>query len=371
MQGEFSYSSQPHAAPVKRAGKYRDENEDQANAVQNLMHDPRVVRGNTYSAKMMSSSLGREGANLGKTNTRQLNPATKRKFVGRRGSTPPPVDGRVHMNMQTEDFLEELSDRPVEVDQETQTHTFMDRPATPLFVRAKTGRDVDTQILPGDLFDFDLEVEPILEVLVGKTLHVSMLELMQEEELEAIKRQQEDFEAIRNVELAEVKRLEAEARRKQQEKDRRIAQEQKRVADKKELEEKIAARSFAYQYLSTLHSNVFELLEEEGYFYDPLQKEVEEVFMKDMLEGLKQKAQAYEAARAVAEELIEGARQKARAFEAEALRLRQEMYDRFAAEEAAKLEKIRLEEEEKARLAAEAAAAEAALENADAPPLDE
>jgi hypothetical protein len=375
MQGEFSYASQPHAAPVKRAGKYRDENEDAANsAFQNLMHDPRVVRGNTYSAKIMSSSLGKEGAGTvgGKTTARTLNPAVKKRFVGRRVNTPPPVDGRVHMTMQTEDFLEELSDRPIEVDAETQTHTFMDRPATPLFVRAKTGRDIETQIMPGDLFDFDLEVEPILEVLVGKTLHVSMLELMQEEELEAIKRQQEEFEAVRNVELAEVKRLEAEARRKQQEKDRRTNQEQKRIAEKKELEEKIAARSFAYQYLSTLHNNVFELLEEEGYFYDPLQKEVEDVFMKDMIVGLKKKADAYEAARAIADELIEGARLKAKAFEAEALRLRQEMYDRIAAEEAARLEKIRLEEEEKARLAAEAAAAEAALENAEgAPPAEE
>jgi hypothetical protein len=62
----------------------------------------------------------------------------------------------------------------------------MDRPASPLFVRACTGQDMETQILPGDLFDFDLEVEPLLEVLVGKSIHVAMLELMQEEELEAI-----------------------------------------------------------------------------------------------------------------------------------------------------------------------------------------
>jgi hypothetical protein len=90
------------------------------------------------------------------------------------------------MDMQTEDFLEELTDKPIEIDAETQTQAFMDRPASPLFVPARTGQDVVTQILPGDLFDFDLEVEPILEVLVGKTLHVSMLELMQEEELEVI-----------------------------------------------------------------------------------------------------------------------------------------------------------------------------------------
>lgn len=29
--------------------------------------------------------------------------------------TPPPVEGRMHMDAQTEEFLEELTDRPVEV----------------------------------------------------------------------------------------------------------------------------------------------------------------------------------------------------------------------------------------------------------------
>ena len=33
------------------------------------------------------------------------------------------------------------------------------------------------------LFDFDLEVKPMLEVLVGKTIEQSLLEVMEEEEL--------------------------------------------------------------------------------------------------------------------------------------------------------------------------------------------
>ena len=56
---------------------------------------------------------------------------------------------------------------------------------------------METQILPGDLFNFDVEVDPILEVLVGKTPHVAMLEIMQEEELNAIAAQQLEFETIR------------------------------------------------------------------------------------------------------------------------------------------------------------------------------
>lgn len=42
----------------------------------------------------------------------------------------------------------------------------------------------------GDLFDFDLEVEPILEVLVGKVLEQGLMEVLQEEELAAMRRHQ-------------------------------------------------------------------------------------------------------------------------------------------------------------------------------------
>lgn len=62
------------------------------------------------------------------------------------------------MDMQTDEVLEELTDRPLELSIETQTDAIMDRPASPLFVPAKSGIDVDTQVVVGDLFDFDLEV---------------------------------------------------------------------------------------------------------------------------------------------------------------------------------------------------------------------
>ena len=41
---------------------------------------------------------------------------------------------------------------------ETQTDEFLDRPASPMFIPIKTGVDKETQILEGDLFDFELEV---------------------------------------------------------------------------------------------------------------------------------------------------------------------------------------------------------------------
>ena len=94
--------------------------------------------------------------------------------------------------------------------------------------------------------------------------------VLEEEELSAIRKRQEDFEQARNAELAEVQRLEAEARRKFEEKERRVTQEAERIVNEKDVEEKVAARAFAKEYLTDLHENVFGGLVDDGHFYDPL-----------------------------------------------------------------------------------------------------
>ena len=68
------------------------------------------------------------------------------------------------------------------------------------------------------LFDFDVEVKPILEVLVGKTVEQSLLEVMEEEELANLRQQQRAFEELRNAELVEQQRLEEQERRHREEK---------------------------------------------------------------------------------------------------------------------------------------------------------
>lgn len=60
-----------------------------------------------------------------------------------------------HIDVQTELYLEEITDRVEEADRQIQTDAFLDRPATPLFVPAKTGMDASTQIMEGDVSLFD------------------------------------------------------------------------------------------------------------------------------------------------------------------------------------------------------------------------
>ncbi|NXS87455.1 RSPH3 protein, partial [Erpornis zantholeuca] len=196
-----------------------------------------------------------------------------------RPGTPEPVEGREHVYVQTELYLEEISDRVIEVDEECQTDEFLDRPPTPLFIPAKSGKDVATQIEEGELFDFDIEVKPILEVLIGKTVEQALLEVMEEEELSQLWSHQRAFAELRNAEFAELQRLEEQDRRIREEKERRRLEHLEKLRKQKETAEKVAARAFAQRYLADLIPSVFCNLYDSGFFYDPIERDIETEFL--------------------------------------------------------------------------------------------
>ena len=59
----------------------------------------------------------------------------------------------------------------------------MPLPDPPPYVPSKTCVDRAVQVDVRGLFNFDYEVEPLLEVLVGKTLETAELEVAEEEEM--------------------------------------------------------------------------------------------------------------------------------------------------------------------------------------------
>lgn len=68
-------------------------------------------------------------------------------------------------------YLVEPEEATARAEQEvdTQTDAFKDRPESAEYVPQKTGVDVSTQIEDSDsLFDIHKEIEPLLDVLVGK-----------------------------------------------------------------------------------------------------------------------------------------------------------------------------------------------------------
>ncbi|KAG1672042.1 hypothetical protein FOA52_008918 [Chlamydomonas sp. UWO 241] len=310
MQSQQEQQLYTHAAepkPVKQRPKYRDATEELSitGTVSNIMFDKRVVRGNTYAARILPADIG-----LGATTSTMKSSGGGTRVSRAPPRTPEPVEGRKHTDIQTDAYLEELTDTVPEADNGTQTDTFLDRPPTPLFVPVKAGLDATTQIADGDLFDFDFEVEPILEVLVGKVLEQGLMEVLEEEELAAMRAHQEHFEQIRNAELVATQRMEAAESRKGEEKDRRLAQERERVQRERVVREKVAATHFSRGYLSGIVSSVFDSLVEQGVFYDPVLHEVENSFMP----WLKEQAANYltqgVTARGVVRRLIQSAAEK-------------------------------------------------------------
>ncbi|NXN50518.1 RSPH3 protein, partial [Rynchops niger] len=279
----YSYCSRPRALPARP--KYRappDSAEPEKEPVRyaNLMYDRRVVRGNTYALQVVPVSTQPSPLEIQRQReARKKALARKRAKEQMQPRTPEPVEGREHIHVQTELYLEEISERIIEVDTECQTDAFLDRPATPLFIPAKTGKDVATQIEEGELFDFDIEVKPILEVLIGKTVEQALLEVMEEEELAYLRARQHAYAELRNAELAEAQRLEEQDRRYREEKERRKRQHMQMLQKQKETTEKIAARAFAQHYLADLIPSVFNNLRDSGFFYDPIERDIETEFL--------------------------------------------------------------------------------------------
>ena len=101
--------------------------------------------------------------------------------------SPEPVPGRQHLFVQTDEYIENLTDKPPTQEMGIATEFYLDRPPVPLFQPKMPAKDncKATQIFDGDweLFDFDAQVEPMLNVLCMKTLEQARMEVLEETEL--------------------------------------------------------------------------------------------------------------------------------------------------------------------------------------------
>ncbi|CAH2107844.1 unnamed protein product [Euphydryas editha] len=236
---------------------------------------------------------------------------TRRRALARRAAlarlrpgTPPPAPGRRHHPIQTEYYLEELFEKGVEMEVGVQTDLFVDRPATPIYVPAKTGADAFTQIQPGDLFDFDLEVQPILEVLVGKTTEQALAEVAQEEELATLREQQRRYRELRDAELAERQRLQLRDERLNQEKERRVAEAREARVAGEEARARVAAATLVQGYVAELLPAVLAGLRDSGYLVRRVTRGVEEEFMPWLIKEVSLEIESIITSRDVIAEIV-------------------------------------------------------------------
>ena len=155
-----------------------------------------------------------------------------------------------------------------------QTEFRVNRPPTSHKMPRLAGVSKKTLTEDNELFLFEDEVEPILSVLCGKTLEVARMEVLQEEEIAEMKRQQESYANMRRNEEGEIRKMEeAEAKRLEAHNIKK-ATERKKREDKKTAHKKVVSRVLAKQFLSSMKVNAFTLLRDLGHFQDRYERDV-------------------------------------------------------------------------------------------------
>ncbi|XP_060061103.1 radial spoke head protein 3 homolog [Erinaceus europaeus] len=323
----YNYTSRPRALPCQRR-RYRHDllqPPDEPMHHGNIMYDRRVIRGNTYALQMGPPPVQSDALEFQRLQQSHKKAAAKRRALDQfRPQSPEAVEGRKHLSVQTGAWPSpgsHLNQRLEERDLTQNGWKVCLRVARhPPGIRHPEGPRPAIPACPGpprpdpnagrplgvspQLFDFDLEVKPMLEVLVGKTIEQALLEVMEEEELASLQVRQYNYEELRNAELAEVQRLEEQERRHREEKERRKQQQWEIVHKQTETSQKIAARVFAQRYLSDLLPSVFGSLRDAGYFYDPVERDIEVGFLPWLLNEVDKAMEHSMLGRAVLDMLI-------------------------------------------------------------------
>lgn len=115
------------------------------------------------------------------------------------------------------DLYDELSDYENMVNEDLlEADYHIDRAELAVFIPIPKGLDKATNLndrQDADLYDFDLEVEPILQVLVGKSLELARIEVIEDFEIKELKKHNAIFKKIRDSELLYTQQEEAKNNR--------------------------------------------------------------------------------------------------------------------------------------------------------------
>mmetsp|Transcript_7483 Transcript_7483/g.11668 ORF Transcript_7483/g.11668 Transcript_7483/m.11668 type:complete len:342 (-) Transcript_7483:985-2010(-) len=151
----------------------------------------------------------------------------------------------------------------------------------------KKGVDKKTLVEDNELFLFDDEVEPILSVLCGKTLEVSRMEVLEEEELKEMREQQDHFKRIHAAELGDIERMESNEHKRLADFAKLKNNMREKKKNKQLAHRKIVTRVIAKSYLGNLRENTYRYLADVGFFHNQFKTNVLD---NDLVPWLHQKA---------------------------------------------------------------------------------
>jgi len=280
----YSFSSAPKPVAGTRK-KYREPGED-TSLYRDLKEtcitwDKRVHRGNTYSTYTQNAirdALTQEGsptAGAALKARRKQRPKEPKLF-----DMPLPEPERIPVDL-TKHLV--AKEEAVEVDTvEAQTDEFLPEPPPEMYKPQKTGVDVTTQVEDGDLFVFEVEVDPILDVIVNKTLEQSLMEVDEEHELEQMKLFKEEWYKRQAKMMREWQEQVEEEWERWAEKEEIVKAKREEKMREARVLLKIQAIKAAKQHLSRVVPNAISDLQEVA-FPDMRGQAINQVFLPQLL----------------------------------------------------------------------------------------
>ena len=280
MGASFQFSAQPQ---VIRTGQqmYRDPYKDFIKiAPQNIMHDRRVVRGNTFAALVIPTSMQPDPVLAEKQKEQEIERRyrmerlrKKRQEENIKTKMMEDEEEKIRIKeLEHQNDWKELEDYDNMIEeQDIEPDYYIDKPPTPVFIENPKGTDRSVQVIDEELFDFELEVEPILQVLVGKACENAMAEVIEEWEKDTYTDHKKKFLIIKEAELMETQRMEAARNRRRREAERRYANFRTAKGQLGWANSKLCARQMSKKLLSLFKRDTYQELKDQGILRDPTQ----------------------------------------------------------------------------------------------------
>ncbi len=283
VRGKQKYNAQDPGA----TGGYMDE-EDEERMALNIMHDKRVFRGNTHNVNLIKANMTpqqKEELRIKAEREKKKVEMIKQQLIefkkGKNKISPydlrPGPPARIEVDL-TYFLTEQGKGKPDEEEVKVQTDQFVAKPPTPPYIPKKTGIDKITQIWDTDLFNYDREVQPILNVLLTKTIEQAMLEVEEEAELKEIRKFKAEYAKRRHKETddweQEVKK--EVARIKQKNKTLNIARA-KREQQIKTMH-KLQCLNMSKHYLQKTFNSSLQYLADCSYWRDTFQDQLQIIY---------------------------------------------------------------------------------------------
>ena len=299
----FEHSSAP-ASIKPHKSKYRDDETPLP-----LSSDPRVIRGS-------ATALARKVAASKSSTKKMMSQSVDMSEYGRQLPRPTyefEVKGHVGPDVDLSDYLIAKDDGILPKMKEviSQTDAFKDRPPSPAYKPRKTGIDGATQVEDvRELFDFDMESTPIVDVIVSKTLEQAILEVRHEEELSALEVAASEFKDVMAKEKDWQRAREAESLDELMSHSAEMGKAQHRGTEQKRVTTAVGGMQCMQQLLPGIFENAVEDLYVSKEWPRPERQEVELNAWPHVINKLRLTYKANGECKKIIEEIAEEAQKK-------------------------------------------------------------